>query len=267
MTTRKDKLSAFLAQLKTTASQGESALKALIDKFKKQQGLFKGVRGEWLPLEEGVAAPTNTNTDYNPVNSTVDDQLKYFIELYSRALRDNLTRELSNIKSQPINVVINNTDYYLYGPQILCILNYLRKLRDLIEAIPTLDLSKTWDLSVDPAHAGSQIWVRIDNIVKYERKVTPYILIDHNVQAALAAGKTINYTPVVKEEIQERPIGNNRITYMSSEVTHYRKAEMLRRLSEIIIIFEKALEDFNSTEITEAPQMKSLLEYILFAEA
>lgn len=127
----------------------------------------------------------------------------------------------------------------------------LTKLREVFQAVPTLDATKAWAPS--QVKEGVLKAVIDDVTTKTEKVVTPVVLYE----------ATKEHPAQVKEVSRDEVVGTFTTTNFSGAVTSLQKANALERIDDLIGTIKKARMRANCQEVPPAKIGDELAKYLL----
>lgn len=144
MTERKNQLHAVLAVEDEARKASDKVIEETMDLFKSKSDFFDGVRKVYEPrIEEGEQLPPETKK----MVTTVGEKLNYAREAIIRFLNITLTKDQTNASTEAVSEIkIGNDTFNFSGTTLLTLAKHLRRIRDIYNAIPTLDSLKDWEI-------------------------------------------------------------------------------------------------------------------------
>lgn len=249
-----------IGALLAVTDQETGPMKAMIDNYSKyfsnNQGDFRGLKKTYEPKEGTIDEPKNRA--YKEVVTTVDEKLTYFIDQVAMPLHRKLSLEATNASGTArAELVVGDKAYGVYSTmELLGMKTFFSnpKLQDMIKNIPVRPDDRTFSKSPDYGDRAV-VMTPTSTYTNTTTEKTSRIMADPNVAAAIAAGKTINYSPQVETINTPVVLGEGQMTEYSGEWSHTQRAHCLNRLAEINKAIVAALAVANQTEIvaTEAP--------------
>jgi hypothetical protein len=182
------------------------------------------------------AAVEDQNREEKPVTTTVVDTLEYALDIFARA--EDLQYQKNKTNTKALGTVnFRGTPILLDIPvdELLGLENRLAKMRQLFEAIPTIDATKDWVTS--PMRA---VWATKypEETVKTEKVVVPVIMspaTDKHPAQVQAIGKDV-------------VVGKFTVVKRTGEATAQQKADMIKVVDELIVEIKQARMRANETE-------------------
>lgn len=238
------KLNVLLAKTDQLGAVIRKNLTDAISIFKNKQAHFKGEKTLYKERKAEFAAPAN-NVD-KPVASTVSEWLDYSFNIGTDFLKAKLDQEATNCSGTAKSaLVIDGVNYgELTSGELMALKGFFEQqsLKDMLESMPTISLTERWVPSTNTEYAKRGILE--SPIQKWIDKVTestPQVQWD-------PSGKQPGVIVQVKETVEKADIERQLFT---GEISHIERAEMLGRLTKILIAVKTALEQANAAEVVE----------------
>ena len=182
--------------------------------------------------------------DVKEIVTTVEEKLDHVWDGLYRAYDVAATKENSNTSTEArANVIVAGTTVLENVPAtvLLQLERELKKLKNLYAAIPTLDPAYAWEPD-ETAEKPGVFRVANDQVqLRTEKELDKKILYD----------ATEHHPAQVETFTVDRPVGKIITTRISGAVTPARKAEWLRRISELATAVKEARQRANSAEAIE----------------
>ena len=252
---KKTKLNQILAITESQMNKLKGLYVDYIKFFKGRQSSFKGQVKTYEIVPGYVDIPTNRI--YTNVVTTVDEKLDYFKEIVTPILNNVLSLEATNASGKvTADLIVGEDNWGKFSSlELLRLKNFLssQKFKEMISTIPTRSDTKEWNPSGREEHDDRNI--SVTPIIKFEEKTTEkeeVILQDPNIQAAIQAGKDINYAPQKTMLTKQVVIGNGTFQEFSGEFTHHKRATILKKLSLLQEAVIDALQRANQNEVTDS---------------
>jgi hypothetical protein len=249
------KLHELLAAEKTPLAAWHSVFEETLKKFGAESHYFSGYSKTLNMIEEsaGNAATEAQAREEKPVTTTVYETLEYALDLYARVedlqFQKNATNRLATG-----TVLFRGTPILTDLPvdELLGLESRLTKIRQLIAAVPTLDASKHWGMSVT---AGPHVWVtrHPEETVKTEKQVIPVIL------HAATKEHPAQVQPIQKDVV----VGKFVTIKRSGAATSLQKAEALKRIDELMVEIKQARMRANETIVFSETIAETLVPLLL----
>lgn len=231
--------SATLAQLISEA----------IGTFTKKADHFSGQLRSYEPVGE-------LDMDLDPEDSIVvtnaEDKLNYVFNAFIETIDLNLTKENTNaVASGSIEVEGNVWEEAIPVNAILTAETHIKRLRELILAVPTLEPKENWSPSKDhkPALYTSDKKNRIKT-----KKVETFQTV---------AEATKDHPAQVQKVYNDVVAGNWGTTLLSGKIRPSTKSQMLKKVDKLSGIFQNAREAANNAVVKDLKIGTKIRDYIM----
>jgi hypothetical protein len=224
-----------------------------VNTFAKKPDTFRGQTRTVEMFDEGRQGENDTDT--KSVNSTVPDKLSYVGGHAARYYDAMLQKERTNQEARA-DLVVNfeGEELLIEGLPATFLLGLetrLKALRELIEAVPTLDPSLSW--SLDP-EMGKGIFVsQPKSSLKTEKTVQSKVLYD----------ATKEHPAQIEKWSEDRPVGKITTTQRSGMISVSEKSRLLGRLDAVLRGVKRARQRANTVEIVKVHAGQRLMEFLL----
>jgi hypothetical protein len=239
------KLNVLLAQTDQLNGVVKKNVTDSIHTFKQKQGLFKGELITYREREEQYANPANNIN--KPVSSTVKEWLDYTFNLASDFLVAKMDQEATNCSgTATADLIIDGVNFGNFTTgELMALKGFFEQqpLKDMFEAMPTISLTERWTKSAAPEYARRD--VRESAVQQWVDKVsetTPEVQWD-------PLGKQPGIVIQVKHTIEKADITKQAFT---GEISHIERAEIMGRLTKIVIAIKSALEEANNANVVKS---------------
>ena len=216
--------------------------------FAEKHGLFLGLNKTYKPSEEeGDKMPSEGNPE---VSTTVGEKLDHLANIFSPYIDGLFQVEATN---QIAKANIDIDGLFLAGIPATFLIQFDKKLsilRDVLNAIPTLDPKRTWSEDED---AGAGIH-RGSSDVTYRNKKVLKTLIKYE-----ATEKHPAQTEVYNEEVR---VGQYTTDHWSGMLTPRKKFEIMARLDILQRAVKQALSQANDTEHVTSQVAGGVFKYL-----
>lgn len=249
------KLHELLAAEKTPTTAWNQVREDTLKKFKNPTHFFDGHSKSLKMLSESAenGAIEAQAREEKPVTTTVLSTLDYALDLFGKA--EDLQAQKNRTNANALAdvsfrgaVILKN----LPVDELLGLEARLAKLREVYEAIPTLDATKHW---VPNDTLGVGVWqVQYpEETTKTEKRMTP-------VEMSPATEK---HPAQVQAVIVEAVVGKYTTIKRSGAVTALQKAEAIKRIDELIVEIKRARMRANETEVIQTQVASALLPLLM----
>ena len=213
----------------------------------KGASLFMGREKIYQPLKDDGKPLPNEKKE---VVTTVEERLAWTAKFLFPLLDYELTRDSGNQKAHAkltVNgVVIAETVPVTF---LMLLEKRLKELREVYDAIPTLDLSGKWETC-----QNNKKLFQFGPITTYRtEKVTKGVTL---------APATDKYPAQVEKVVEDVAIGTFKETLFSGAIQPGVKAKYLERIDQLIAATQTAREDANEEEVTDKKIGDNLVKFI-----
>jgi hypothetical protein len=248
------KLHELLAAEKIPSSAWNQVCEETLKKFSNPANYFEGHSKSLAMLDESPAnkAIEDQAREEKTVTTTVHDTLEYALELFAKA------EDFQYQKNKTNQIATGTIEFRgtLIGPvpvdSLLGLEARLTKIRQLLQAIPTLDATKHW---TKDTNTGQNIWVS-----KYPEETTKT---DKQVIPIVMAAATDKHPAQVQAATKDIVVGKNTTIKRSGAATALQKAETLKTIDELLIAVKQARMRSNETTVVKDVIGKVLVDLIL----
>lgn len=217
--------------------------------FQSKSDHFDGHVREYLPFVEPENPLMKPEPDIKEIVTTVQAKLDYNAGAMIRAIDAKVSKDSTNSSGLAVaDVEINGIAYSLSSTALLSLEGYLTKIRDVYDAIPTLDPSKHWDPTAAPGvyEAAPRDTFRTEKVaepvVKYP--ATP----EHPAQTEMVT--------------LDKNVGIVRTVSTSGRFSPREKSDMLGRIDALLVVVKKARAAANRVEVQQIKVGREVFNYI-----
>lgn len=248
------KLHELLAVFDDLKGQANKTRGDLLSTFSNKLHLFQKKVITFRSSQEGVPPSTESQSD---IQSTLTKELKWVGQFISKAIDAGYQIDLGNTSATG-NIVVEQDDKVVFqidnvpATSLLQLEKHLTSVRDLLQAVPTLDSAQGFVL--DTA-SGKGIWQARD-VIKERTKKEKKVLV-----VSKATDKFPEQTQVYDADVS---VGTLLSQEWSALTTPAIKSELLNRCDTLIQAVKKARSRANSVELDVAGQKigKKLLDFV-----
>jgi hypothetical protein len=216
----------------------------------KGSDLFVGLTKTYIPLVEGTMILPGEQKE---VVTTVMKRLQWHRKSVVERLDYELTRDAGNQVAKADLVIDGKTIAKdLPVTWLLATETRLSKEREILDAMPTLDLSKSWEKIGDGKYKHGPVFIN-----REEKKTVPIVLYN----------ATKEHPAQIKEVTEVKVIGRFDTVTFSGAVHPGLKAALLERLDKVLSALKDARMRANDTLIEDRKLGDQLFDYIYAAEA
>ena len=219
--------------------------------FTKKEDNFEGHLKTYTPkAEDGDELPPDTK----PVNTTVEEKLKYVFKSIASGVDTILEVEETNGSGNAkADLTIDGVSLGKFSAtSLLSLERELSNVRTVCKEIPTTDPAREWTLDETVAVPGLYKSAEENRVrtIKIEEPVTLYPATDrHPAQTALRA--------------KDIPVGIWHTIYRTGKMTPLKKSVLLSRIDNVLEIVKRARAQANSCEVVKVDVSSKIFEYIL----
>lgn len=248
------KLHELLAAEKTPNGAWNQVFDETLKKFKNQGHFYDG-HSKSLKMIEDSAANKDIEAqarEEKPVTTTVYDTLEYALDVFGKAEDLQFQKNSTNARARGTvkwrgKPLLEN----LPVDQLLGLEARLAKLRQLYDAIPTLDATKHWTKA---EQLGTAVWQTQfpEETTKTDKQIVPVVL-------SPATDKHAAQVQAVPKDIV---VGRFTTIKRSGAATALQKAEAIKRIDELLIEVKQARMRANETDAEAGavyPQLRDIL--------
>ena len=257
------KMNTLLAKVDHMSSSAASMVRDYAAFFKTKQGAFRGEKNTYSAVNGYDERPErNTQTT---VQTTVQEKFDWFEDRYIPYLKDLFSIEATNAgDAYKVELTVDGISFgKLSAIELMRLRNVLtsKELNTMYENIPVRSDAKIYEECTDSQYDGREI--SQTPILKSDERTTEkeeVILKDPNLGGDF---KPNNYTP--KTTIKSKTVKVAETTHQefTGEWTQRKKAELLRRKSNLLNAVVIALKEVNEIEAKEANlNVDALISYI-----
>lgn len=245
----------ILAVERHTSEQANTLLDETVKKFGKSE-YYNGYISDLQMINETPesVAIAKAAREERPLITTVFETLEYALDAWAKAedviFQKNVTNTVANS-----DLIFRGTVLATEVPvdELMGLENRLKKLREVMTRIPTLDNSKKW--VEDNTHALRGVFATPEPTVTTKTEKT--------TKAVVLYEATEHHPAQVKEVSTDVVVGNYHRSFTSGCATSRQKANVLSLLDELMAEVKKARMRANSTQVVNAKIGESITKLIL----
>ena len=243
------KLHAVLAVLPSIQGAVNKILRETSKTFYEKKGLLLAVFKSYTPLDdEGEMMPDEGNKH---IITTVGEKLNHFQEVFGNLLDATFQIDKTNTMAKA-NIVVDS-ETLLEDVPATYLMQFDKKLssiREIFEAMPTLDPKKEWT----PSQDGNGIFKAKDEITnRYNKEL--YTHVEYEA--------TKEHPAQVQTTTKQVLVGGYKSQYLSGMITVALKAKMLKRIDTLQNATKKALSEANNTDHCQDKISDKIFGYLL----
>jgi hypothetical protein len=250
------KLSVLLGLRDKVEKSFGNMLDDMFVKFKNKQGLFKGSRKTYTPIDGYADEPQKRG--YELVASTVSEQLNWFKEHTIDYFNVVMAIEKTNASGVTAPLIVNGVNWGDFSTLELLRLKSILdgKFKAMIGEIPIRKETTIWKTSTDDNYANRDVFESPleEGYAKTTLKEA-YILTDPH------ATGTSTRQPIVEHKSTTVNIGQYTSQDFSGEYTNRQRAELAIKFDKLYKAVIEALETANNIESVESDLGTKVLNY------
>jgi len=250
MSKKAPQLHEALAVRQTLNQQATTVVNNEIQNFKSKQHIFEGHVTTFKPLEEGAK---DVIEDAAPMSAVVKENLEYGVKAFAKALECEYQIERGNQNARA-DVICDGVTVFKDAPAtfLLVISKRLKEIRNLYDAIPTMDMKKGFEVDNRAGKAG--VYVSNPDVRKRTKKDEQHIVV---VQP------TKEHPAQVAKVVKDIETGVLETIHYAGKLTPHDKAALIGRIDRLIRAVDRARSAANRVEIDTTPVTKTLVNFLL----
>lgn len=237
------KLHELLAAEKTPTGAWNALYEDTLKKFKNTDHFFKGFTKSLSMIVDNPEnkAIEDAAREEKPVTTTVVETLDYALDIWAKA--EDLQYQKNSTNRKATGDLVFRGQTILTGlpvDELLGLEARLLRLRQLFEAIPTVDATKNWERN---SQLGEYIWVTTNPVdtTKTEKRTV----------AVEMSPATKEHKAQVQAVSKDEVVGKYTAIHRSGEATAIQKAGALKVIDDLIVSAKQARMRANETEAVE----------------
>ncbi len=244
------KLHELLAVMADTTNAAAAIGKETLTVFAKKPDHFRGHTKTVRFFDESRAGENTDET--KEMVTTVADKLDHLFGVTGRHYDALFQLEEANGRAKA-DLVVDGVTIMKEVPAtfLLGMETRLKQLREVLIAIPTLEMSTKWE--ADPNLGEGMYRAQPTVTMKGEKTLKSRILVE----------PTKEHPAQVQQWNEDVPVARIELTHTSSMITPHEKSAMLGRMDKLISAVKKARQRANCVEVGKTKIAKELFEYIL----
>ena len=241
----KNQLHQLLAVENDRKIQANNIMEETIDTFSKKHEHFDGILKVYKSYNE---ADQQAPPEIKEIVTTVKQKLDYSQQSISKAIDAQISKEETNANGFVKSLLkVEDTSFGdLSATSLLALEQHIVKIRNMYKVIPTLDLTRKWELKDDVYITDKEIRYRtekkVERIVKYEATK------EHPAQVDLVT--------------LDKQVGEYETIYKSGKITPYQKAQLLERIDNLITAIKISRAKANEAEVKQMKLGDKIFQYI-----
>lgn len=257
----------MLAKVDHESSSANQMIRDYAAFFKTKQGAFKGEKNTYTAREGFLDKPEKRGV--TRVITTVQEKLTWFEERFIPYLKDLFSIEATNSAgAHRVELKVGDVSFgFLSAAELMRLRNILtsKELDSMYVNIPVRSDARIYEACTDEEYVGREIvQTPIHMSVERTTEKEEVILKDPNIDPAHLPA---NYrsTTVVKTKMVE--VGDSTHQEFTGEWTQRKKAELLKRKSELLSAITVALKEVNEVEAMQSNlDADTLIKYLHYGK-
>lgn len=246
------KMNTLLAKVDHEASSANAMVRDYAVFFKGKQGAFKGEKNTYTARDGFLDKPEKRSV--SKVTTTVQEKLDWFEERYIPYLTDLFSVEATNSKgAYRVELVVDGISFgFLSAAELMRLRNILtsKELDSMYANIPVRSDAKVYEPCSDDEYQGRDIvQTPISCSVERTTEMEEVILKDPNIDPQHLPA---NYRSTVTQKRRTVEIGDSTHQEFTGEWTQRKRAELLKRKSNILSAITVALKQVNEVEAEDS---------------
>lgn len=261
------KMNTLLAKVDHASASVAQMIRDYASFFKTKQGAFKGEKNTYQAREGFLDKPEKRGL--TRVSTTVQEKLDWFEERFIPYLYDLFGVEATNSAgAHRVELKVGDISFgFLSAAELMRLRNILtsKELDSMYSNIPVRSDARVYEPCTDEEYAGREIvQTPISRSVERTTEKEEVILKDPNIDPAHLPA---NYrsTTVIKTKMVE--VGDSTHQEFTGEWTHHKRAELLKRKSELLNAIIIALKEVNEVEAQASNlNVEGLVKYLHYGK-
>ncbi len=243
-----NKLHELLAVEQDRKNKANQTLGETKNNFTKKDTYFEGMTKKYVSLEE--SENEQIPDENKEIVMTVKDKIQEMLEAVITAIDATLSKEETNAANlAKADLIIDEQNFGNFSAtSLLALETHLGKLKDVYEAIPTLDPTKKWSFD------AQRLVFRTDEEVKFRSVKRPKVIVKYEATKEHPAQTELLYL--------DYQVGKYETTYFSGKITLSQKALLLKRIDNLLEAVKVARTKANNVEVKNIKIGKKLFDFI-----
>jgi len=215
--------------------------------FEKKAPHFDGMTKRYIALEENSELIPDENKE---IVTTVESSLTEAIEKISKGIDAHLSKEETNCSGvAKAELEVDGQSLGTFSAtSLLAIESHLNKLKELYDAIPTLESARKWDLD------DQEGIFKTDAEVKFRSVKRPKVIVKYEATEEHPAQTELLYL--------DFQIGKYETVYKSGRIPLTKKKKMLNRINNLLEATKIARSKANNVEVKNIKFADQLFDFI-----
>lgn len=261
------KMNTLLAKTDHEQSSANAMVRDYAAFFKAKQGAFRGEKNTYQARDGFLDKPEKRGL--TRVTTTVQEKLDWFEPRYVEYLNDLFSIEATNAKgAHRVELKVDGVSFgYLSAPELMRLRNIItsKELDSMYQNIPVRSDAKVFEPCTDEEYAGRDIvQTPISRSVERTTEMEEVILKDPNIDPEHLPA---NYRSTVTQKRKTVEIGDSTHQEFTGEWTQRKRAELLKRKSDILAAITVALKQVNEVEAEDSNlNVKALIDFLHYGK-
>ncbi|EAY25111.1 hypothetical protein M23134_05881 [Microscilla marina ATCC 23134] len=242
-----NKLHELLAVEQDRKHKSNQAIGEAKNTFTKKETHFDGMVKRYVPLEEDSEQIPDENKE---IVNTVKEKLDSALDAIVSGIDAHISKEETNASNvAKSELIVGETNFGTFSATSLLALEaHLAKIKEMYQAIPTLDHTKKWEFD-------SQKGVyKTDEEVKFRSVKRPKVIVKYE-----ATEKHPAQTELLYLDFQ---VGKYETTYFSGKITVTQKKMLIQRIEELLEAVKTARAKANNVEVNNIKIAQTIFDYL-----
>lgn len=248
----KMKMNTMLAKVEHESASVNQMTREYAAFFKTKQGAFRGEKNTYAARDGFLDKPEKRGV--TRVTTTVQEKLDWFEERMIPYLKDLFAIEATNAKgANRVELKVDGVSFgFLSATELMRLRNIItsKELDTMYQNIPVRSDAKIYEPCTDEEYEGREIFqTPLSKSVERTTETEEVILKDPNVDPQHLPA---NYRSAVIQRKHTVEIGDSTHQEFTGEWTQRKRAELLRRKSQLLNAITVALKEVNEVETEES---------------
>ena len=261
------KMNTLLAKVDHISSSVNQMVRDYAAFFKTKQGAFKGEKNTYVAREGFLDKPEKRSLVR--VTTTVQEKLSWFEDKFIPYLKELFSIEATNsYGAYRVELKVGDVSFgHLSAPELMRLRNILtsKELDSMYQNIPVRSDAKIYEACTDEEYEGREIvQTPISKSVERTTEKEEVILKDPNIDPAHLPA---NYRAAIITRSKMVEVGDSTHQEFTGEWTQHKRAELLKRKSELLSAITVALKEVNEVEAQKSNlDAEALIKYLHYGK-
>lgn len=242
-----NKLHELLAVEQDRKHKAGQAIGEAVNTFTKKDVQFDGMIKHYIAMEEDSEQIPDESKE---MVGTVKEKLLQTLEAVITGIDANITKEETNAANlAKAELKVGNADFgTLSATSLLAIESQLGKIKELYQAIPTLDSTRKWDFDTQKGY------FKAEDEIKFRSIKRPKVIVKYEATKEHPAQTELLYLDI--------QVGKYETSYFSGKITPAQKVTLLKRLDDLIEAVKVARAKANNVEVNNIKIGQKIFDFI-----